>query len=62
MKHPYYFIQDGEDENITRKRFQRAQRKEVVEAKRFIGSGEDADLYQQLTDINARQNHPQSGR
>lgn len=54
--HPYYFIQDEEDENISRKRFQRAQRKEVVEAKRYIGSGEDADLavYQQLTDVNAR--------
>lgn len=57
--HPYYFIQDEEDENTARKRFQRAQRKEVVTAKRFIGSGEDADIYQQLMPVNARQNHPE---
>lgn len=59
-KNPYYHIIDDEDESITRSKFQRAQRKEVVASKRFIGSGEDADIYHSLKDFNASQAHQES--
>jgi hypothetical protein len=49
-KHPYYRIVD--DEDLDRETHRRKERHEVIQAKKFIGSGEDADFVQQLNHIN----------
>lgn len=57
MKHPYHHIREEDDHDLQRESHRRQERREVIQAKKFIGSGEDADIYQQLTPFNAHQDH-----
>lgn len=61
MKHPYHRINDEEDDHeLQRETHRRQERREVIQAKKYIGSGEDAVLYPQLTPFNANQDHQKS--
>jgi hypothetical protein len=57
-KHPYYRIMD--DEDLDRETHRRQERREVIQAKKFIGSGEDADIFQQLKPFNDLEEHQKS--
>lgn len=51
-RNPYYRIQEADDHDLERETQRRKDRREVIQAKKFIGSGEDADIYQQLNSFN----------
>ena len=46
QKHPYYRILD--DEDLERETKFRSDRKEHIQVKKFIGSGEDADIFNDI--------------
>lgn len=50
---PYHRIHEVEDDDLERETQRRKERREVIQAKKvFIGSGEDAGIYQQLNYFN----------